>query len=157
MVSQQPHTSCSLKTISRQLQEQKSWVQTLSKATFQLPFSAKRAAFLARPAAGTDTGMTEPKASRAGCSCTRVTAAIWPCLLLEAEGPSAKGLPSLLEKRQSPGQESQAVLEEELKASALRALEQSLLNQVTLERTRISQHQPKLASLGTSQIPHTYL
>lgn len=79
--------------------------------------------------------MTEPKTSRAGCSCTRVTAAIRPCLVLEAERPSAKGLPSLLEKHQSARHESQAVLEEGLKALALRAPEQSPLSQVTLERT----------------------
>lgn len=78
--------------------------------------------------------MTEPKTSRAGCSCTRVTAAVRPCLVLEAERPSAKGLPSLLEKHQSPRHRSRAVLEEGLKALAMQALEQSLLSQATLER-----------------------
>lgn len=97
--------------------------------------------------------MTEPKTSRAGCSCTRVTAAIRPCLVLEAERPSAKGLPSLLEKHQSPRHESQAVLEEGLKALALQAPEQSPLSQVTLERTGLLNiHQN--SGLGTSIFNH---
>lgn len=102
--------------------------------------------------------MTEPKTSRAGCSCTRVTAAVHPCLVLEAERPSAKGLLSLLEKQQSPRHESQAVLEEgDFEGISLVSTGAVTTQSSDPGKDRISQHPAKLSGLGTSQIPRTYL
>lgn len=82
-----------------------------------------------------DAGISKPKPSHAGCSRTQVAAAIHPCPALEAKQPLAKGFLSLLEK---PRHKRETVLEEGLKALALRALEQSLFSQVYWKRQHFS-------------------
>jgi len=104
-----------------------------------------------------DAGMTEPKTSHAGCSCTRVTAAVRPCLVLEAGWPSAKGLLSLLEKQQGSRHKNQAAMEEGLQAFSPASTGAVTPRSSDPGMDSISQHPPKLSGLGKFQIPHTYL
>lgn len=154
MATQQPQTSCLVKTLSKQLQEQKFWVQTLTKATLQPPFQLKEQPFwLVHQLEWMQAWLSprHPVEAVAVPGWLQLSAPAWSWKLSSHQPKSSW---AYRESSEVQGTKARLFWRKYWRHWPC---EHWTSHHSVKSKDRISQHPPKLSGLGASQITHTYL